>query len=133
MNIHKIAKTESHIDTTDVPIKRLSKNSKLYKTVLSAIESKKGEHIVSLDLRKIDEAVADFFIICDTQSYPQMQAIYGAIEKDVKEHCAELPFKTAQSNGWMVLDYVTIVVHIFESETRKFYNLEDIWSDSFSL
>jgi len=111
---------------------RINRNSKLFKTILKAIQEKKGENIVSLDLRKIPEAVADFFIICEAGSTIQVKAIADNIEYRVKENCEESPYhnegKTA--SHWVLVDYVNVVVHIFHSETRKFYRLEEMWSDA---
>ncbi len=74
-------------------VTRLTKQSKLYKSVIKAIKQKKGEQIISLDLRKIPEAVADFFIICQATSTTQVKAIADAVEDLVKKECGELPYK----------------------------------------
>lgn len=109
---------------------RLTRASKLFKTILSAIQEKKGEAIVSLDLRKIDEAVADFFILCEAQSSVQIKAIADAIEQKVKEDCDERSYHTERGDTWTLVDYVNIVVHIFTQENRKFYDLESLWMDA---
>lgn len=111
---------------------RLTRNAKLFKTIILAIHQKKGEKIVSLDLRKIPEAVADFFIICEAGNTTQVKAISDYIETLVKDECDEQPFrhegqKTAQ---WVLIDYVNVVIHVMHHETRKFYKLEDMWSDA---
>jgi len=110
---------------------RLTKNSKIIKTIIAAIQEKKGENIISLDLRKINEAVADFFIVCEANNQPQIRAIAENVEEKVKEKCEELPyhhegFKNLQ---WVLIDYVNIVVHVMHPETRKFYKLEEMWSE----
>jgi len=74
-------------------ITRLTKNSKIIKAIIHAIQEKKGENIVSLDLRKIPEAVADFFIICQASNNTQLKAIADFIEEDVKLKCGEPPYK----------------------------------------
>jgi ribosome-associated protein len=109
---------------------RLTRNSKIFKTVLEAIREKKGSAIVSLDLRKIDEAVADFFVLCEAQSHIQIKAIADNIEEKVKELCDERPYHTEQGQQWTLVDYVNIVVHIFNEEHRKFYDLESLWEDA---
>lgn len=111
---------------------RLTRNSKLFKTIIEAIQDKKGENIVSLDLRKIPEAVADFFIICQASNNNQLRAIGDNIEKEIKEKCGEAPFKHEgkQAEQWILIDYVNIVVHIMLPEPRKFYHLEELWSDA---
>ncbi len=116
-------------------ISRINRNSKLFKTILKAIQEKKGESIVSLDLRKIPEAVADFFIICEASSTIQVKAIADNIEYQVKENCEEGPYRHEgmTASHWVLVDYVNVVVHIFHSETRKFYRLEEMWSDANSM
>jgi len=114
---------------------RLSRNSKLFKVIINAILDKKGENIVSLDLKKIPEAVSDFFIICQANNNNQLRAIADNIEKEVKEKCDEIPFKHEgrQAEQWILIDYVDIVVHIMLPEPRKFYRLEELWSDASSM
>lgn len=111
---------------------RLTKASKIYKTIIRAIQDKKGENIVSLDLRKIPEAVADFFVICEANNQPQIRAISDFIEEEVKKKCGELPYRHEgkQNLHWVLIDYVNIVVHVMTGETRKFYKLEEMWSDA---
>lgn len=114
---------------------RLTRNSKIFKTIIHAIQEKKGEAILSLDLRQIPEAVADFFIICQASNPNQLRAIADFVEKDVKEKCLENPYKHEgkQAQQWILIDYVNIVVHVMLPEPRKFYRLEEMWSDAPSL
>lgn len=111
---------------------RLNRNSKVFKAIIKAIQGKKGEQIVSLDLRKIPEAVADFFIICEASNTTQLKAIADSVEDAVKKECGERPFKHEgrQALQWILIDYVNIVVHIMLPEPRKFYQLEEMWSDA---
>ena len=111
---------------------RLNKNSKIYKTIIKAIQEKKGDHIISLDLRKIPEAVADFFIICEANNQPQIRAITDSVEDLVKKSCSESPYhyEGKQNLQWVLIDYVNVVVHIMLPEQRKFYKLEEMWSDA---
>ena len=113
-------------------IVRLTRNSKIFKTIIHAIQEKKGEHTVSLDLRKIPEAVADFFIICQAGNTTQLRAIADFIETDMKEKCVEIAYKHEGRQGqqWILIDYVNVVVHIMLPEPRKFYQLEEMWSDA---
>ncbi|MEO5891979.1 MAG: ribosome silencing factor [Ferruginibacter sp.] len=113
-------------------IKKLTKNSKIFKAIINAIQEKKGEHIVSLDLRKIPEAVADFFIICEASNNTQLKAIADFVEEDVKLKCEEAAYKHEgrQAQQWILIDYVNVVVHIMLPEPRKFYQLEEMWSDA---
>lgn len=111
---------------------RLTKNSKIIKTIIAAIQEKKGENIISLDLRKINEAVADFFIICEASNPTQVKALAENIEFRVEDKCDEKPYhhEGFQQLQWVLIDYVNVVVHVMQSETRKFYQLEEMWSDA---
>jgi ribosome-associated protein len=120
------------LSTRKKALTRLSRESEIFSIIIKAIQDKKGENIVSLDLSQIPEAVADFFIICQANSNTQVRAIADYVEDQVREHLAEEPYKhegfTAQQ--WILVDYVNIVVHVFQPETRQFYSLEDMWSDA---
>jgi ribosome-associated protein len=111
---------------------RLTQRSKIIKTIIAAIQEKKGEYIVSLDLRKIPEAVADFFIICEADNQLQIKAIAENVEDQVRAKCAEKPYhhEGFQALQWVLVDYVNVVVHVMLKETRKFYRLEEMWSDA---
>ena len=120
------------LETRKKNITRLTKNSKIIKAIISAIQDKKGEKVVSLDLRKIPEAVADFFIICQASNNVQLKAIADNIEEEVKDKCGEKPYKHEgrQAQQWILVDYINVVVHIMLPEPRKFYQLEEMWSDA---
>ena len=111
---------------------RLTKSSKIIKTIIHAIQQKKGENILSLDLRKIPEAVADFFIICEANNQPQIKAISDFVEEEVKKKAGENPYRHEglKHLHWVLIDYINVVVHIMLPETRKFYKLEDMWNDA---
>jgi ribosome-associated protein len=114
---------------------RLTRNSKIFKTIIHAIQEKKGEKIVSLDLKKIPEAVSDFFIICEASNNIQLKAIADSVEMEVKKNCGELPYKHEGRQGeqWILIDYVNAVVHVMLPEPRKFYRLEEMWSDALAM
>lgn len=114
------------------PLVKLTKSSKIFKAIIKAIQDKKGDHIVSLDLRKVPESVADFFIICSAGSTIQVKAIAENVEHLVQDFCGERPYKQEgfQSLQWVLIDYVNIVVHVMQPNTRKFYQLEEMWSDA---
>ena len=111
---------------------RLAKNSKIIKVIIQAIQEKKGEKIISLDLRKISEAVSDFFIVCEAGSTTQVRAIADFIETEVKEKCEEAAYmhEGRQALQWVIIDYINVVVHIMLPESRRFYKLEEMWSDA---
>jgi ribosome-associated protein len=116
-------------------ITRLNRNSKIIKSIIRAIQNKKGEKVVSLDLRKIPEASADFFIVCEASSTTQVKAICDEVEFQVKEDCGEAPYKHEgrQALQWVLIDYVNVVVHVMHPDARKFYKLEEMWSDASAL
>ncbi len=113
-------------------IARLNANSRILKLIIKAIQEKKGENIVSLDLRKIPEAVSDYFIICEATSTTQVKAIADFVEDTIKKQIGELPYRHEGYHAlqWILIDYINIVVHIMQPETRKFYKLEELWSDA---
>jgi ribosome-associated protein len=112
-------------------VTRLNKNAKILKTLIHAIQEKKGENLMLLDLRRIPEAVADFFIICEATSQTQVKAIADYTQTHVKDVLGELPYRhEGQQNAhWILIDYVNVVVHVMQPEARKFYRLEEMWSD----
>lgn len=109
---------------------RLTRSSKLFKTVINAIQEKKGEEIVSLDLKKIDEAVSDFFILCEAKSKIQIKAIADSVIEMVETECGEKPYHVEHGEQWTLVDYINVVVHVFQHEQRKFYDLESLWADA---
>lgn len=123
--------TEAQSDKKKSPT-RLTRNSKIFKTIIQALEDKKAENIVSMDLRKIPEAVADFFIICEANNTTQLKALADYVAYEVKRVCNESPYKQEGKQGlqWILVDYINIVVHIMMPEPRKFYQLEEMWSDA---
>lgn len=112
--------------------RRLTRSSKILKVITKAIQDKKGEHLVSLDLRKIPEAVADFFVICEAGSSTQVKAIADHVEEEVWAQCGERIYRHEGHSGlhWVIVDFINVVVHVFQQETRKFYRLEEMWSDA---
>lgn len=111
---------------------RITRNSKIFKTIIKAAQEKKGERIVSLDLKKIPEAISDFFVICEASNPIQLKSIADFIRSEVKNECGEIPYSESGrgSEYWILLDYVDIVVHVMMEETRNFYRLEEMWSDA---
>ena len=100
--------------------------------IIDCIQDIKGKNILKLDLREIDEAPADYFIICEGDSNPQINAIAGNIQKRVKDETGLHPsHREGQDlSKWVLVDYFDIVVHVFYPETREFYEIEDLWSDA---
>lgn len=100
--------------------------------IIKSIQDIKGIDIIKLDLRELDDAPTDFFIICEGTSNTQVQAIGNSIAKNVKDELRMLPsHMEGMKNGqWVIVDYFNIVVHIFYPKARKFYDLETLWSDA---
>lgn len=109
---------------------RLTKSSKLFKTIINAVKEKKADEVISLDLKKIDEAVADYFVLCEAKSHIQVKAIADYVVEQVEKECGEKPYHRELGDTWTLVDYVNIVVHVFQHEQRLFYNLESLWEDA---
>lgn len=105
---------------------------KLIKTIVSAIEDKKGKNIVSLDLSGFDGAICSNFVVCNADSTTQVAAIAAGIEEKVLEMTGEKVWRVEgqQMSLWIAMDYVDVVVHIFQTELRNFYKLEELWADA---
>ena len=105
---------------------------KLIETIVGAIEDKKGKNIVSLDLSGFDGAICSRFIVCNADSTTQVGAIAAGIEEKVLEVLGEKVWRIeGQQNAvWIAMDYVDVVVHIFQTELRGFYRLEELWADA---
>lgn len=108
------------------------KLSKLIETIVRAIEDKKGKHIVSLDLTGFDGAICSAFVVCNADSTTQVAAIADGVEEQVRETLGEKVWRIeGQQNAvWIAMDYVDVVVHIFQTELRTFYRLEELWADA---
>lgn len=109
----------------------VNQDSDLADLIVDAIQDIKGDQIVKIDLRKIKDAPADFFIICEAESTVKINAIANNVNRRVKE---ELGLKPGHLEGgpaakWILVDYFSTLVHIFYPETRAFYDLEGLWSD----
>lgn len=104
----------------------------LISTVVDAIQDIKGEDIRILDLRGIENSVAEYFIVCSGNSNTQVSAIAGAIERKVRNELKDRPWHVegAENAQWILVDYVSVVVHIFQKETRDYYEIEELWGDA---
>ena len=100
--------------------------------IIDSIQDLKGQDIVKLDLRKIDDSPADFFIICQGESTTQINSIASNIQKRLKNELDIRPSSVegVTSNHWVLVDYFNTVVHVFYPETRSFYELEELWGDA---
>jgi ribosome-associated protein len=105
---------------------------KLIETIVGAIQDKKGKNIVSLDLSGFDGTICSHFVVCNADSTSQVAAIADGIEKEVMEKLGEKLWRIeGQQNAfWIAMDYLDVVVHIFQTEYRNFYRLEELWADA---
>ncbi|MBR6656475.1 MAG: ribosome silencing factor [Alistipes sp.] len=105
---------------------------KLIETIVEGIQDKKGKDIVSLDLSGFDGAICSHFVVCNADSTAQVAAIADGIEEKVYEVLKESPWRVEgkQTGLWVALDYVDVIVHIFQSELRDYYRLEELWADA---
>ena len=107
-------------------------SEKLSSTIVKGMQEKKAVDIVLMDLRKVKNAVADFFIICSGNSDNQLDAIADSIDEQVYKNLNENPWHVEGKNNkeWMILDYTNVVAHIFRKDRRGFYALEKLWGDA---
>jgi len=100
--------------------------------ILSGIEDVKGVDINLLDLRDIENTVCSYFIVCNGTSNAHVAAIVNAIHKTVSKQLHEKPYHTEGSENaeWVLIDYVDVVVHVFQKHIREFYNIEGLWGDA---
>lgn len=100
--------------------------------IIRGIEEVKGEDIQLLDLREIENTVCDYFIICSGNSNTQVNAIAGSVQKIVSKSLKDKPWHVeGEMNAeWILLDYVNVVVHIFQTKIREFYDIESLWGDA---
>jgi ribosome-associated protein len=104
----------------------------LLEEIIRGIENVKGEDIQQMDLREIENTPCEFFVICSANSNTQVTAVVNSIQKTVSKALQEKPFHTEglEVAEWVLIDYVNIVVHVFQKQTREFYNIEELWGDA---
>ena len=107
-------------------------SEKLSEVIVKGMQEKKATDIVVLDLRKVKNAVADFFVICSGNSGKQLDAITDSVDQVVYKALKENPWHTEGKNNkeWMLLDYIDVVAHVFKKDKREFYSLERLWGDA---
>jgi ribosome-associated protein len=112
--------------------KPANNNSQLIDSIVQGIQEKKGQDIIDLDMKDVKNAICDHFIICHGDNSRQVSAIADSIEEFTLKNTGEKPWHvegTSNAN-WILIDYVNIVVHVFNKEVRDFYNLEALWADA---
>ena len=100
--------------------------------IIEGIEEVKGEDINVLDLREIENNVCNYFVVCSGSSNTQVRAISGAVQKLVSKAIQEKPWHVEglETSEWILMDFVDIVVHIFQKQTRSHYDIESLWGDA---
>ena len=129
----------SHTFAIQVAVKKTTKlkvatagAEQLVDAIVYGMEEMKANEIVVMDLRKVSNALSDFFVVCHGSSNTQVKAIADSVEKETFRILNDEP---AHSEGernatWILMDYVNVVVHIFSRDARDFYSLEDLWADA---
>ncbi|MRI63614.1 ribosome silencing factor [Ornithobacterium rhinotracheale] len=112
----------------------MSENSskKLLDSVVLGIEDLKGEDVTVLDLREIENAVCDYFVVCTGNSNTQVSSIANSIERTVRKENKERPISVEGKDNamWVLLDYASVVVHVFQRNVREYYDIESMWGDA---
>ena len=108
------------------------KSQLLCDTIVEGMQENKAQDIVILDLRDISSAVADFFVICSGESSTQVDGITSSVVRHTRKEIQDRPWHTEGkgSSEWVLIDYVTVVAHVFYKTAREFYDLEDLWADA---
>ncbi len=108
-----------------------SDDEKLVNVILEAIREKKGQRIVKIDLKEVQNSICDYFIICEGESNTQVNALAENIGKQTHTILHNPPhhIEGRENAQWILLDFFSIVVHVFQKDQRSFYKLEDLWSD----
>lgn len=112
--------------------KKENSTDELISLILKGIEEVKGNDIEILDLREIENTVCDYFVICSGTSNTQVNAIVNSVSKTVSKAAHEKPWHVegAENSEWILMDYVSVVVHVFQKQIREFYDLEGLWGDA---
>ena len=112
--------------------KNISSTDELISLIVQAIEDIKGQNISLLDLRNIENTVCDYFIICNGNSNTQVNAIVSSVQKNVSKNIREKPYQIEgiENAEWVLMDYVNVVVHVFQKHKREYYDIENLWGDA---
>lgn len=113
-------------------VNKKERELQLIDEIILGIENVKGENIHQLDLRELDNTPCDFFIVCSGNSNTQVSAIVNSVQKTVSKSLHEKPFhiEGLDNAEWVLMDYVNVVVHVFQNQIRQYYNIEELWGDA---
>ncbi|HVW14405.1 MAG TPA: ribosome silencing factor [Mucilaginibacter sp.] len=112
--------------------KALNESAYISELAIYGIQEKKGNEIVRLDLRNILSSVSDYFVICHADSATQVKAIANSVEEEIFKAIKQEPWRKEglEYGEWILLDYINVVVHIFRTDKREFYGVEELWGDA---
>ena len=112
--------------------KAINESAYISELAIHGIQEKKGNDIVRLDLRNIHSSVSDYFVICHADSATQVKAIANSIEDEIYKAIQQDPWRKEglEYGEWILLDYVNVVIHIFRTDKREFYGVEELWGDA---
>lgn len=112
--------------------KTISESEILVDVAIKGLQEKKAENIIVIDLRSLENAVCEFFVICSGTSSTHVNALSKATEEEIRKTLNDKPWHSEGFGNaeWILLDYVNTVVHIFQDEARHFYNIEGLWADA---
>ena len=113
-------------------VRHQTNTEEIVAAVIEAMEAVKGKEIATLDMREITTAVTDYFVICHAPSKTQVDAIADKVEEVVFEKTHSKPYhiEGRDNSEWILIDFVDVVVHVFQESKREFYKLEELWADS---
>jgi len=113
-------------------IKNYTSSNILIEAIIEGVRRKKGESILDLDLAQLNNTQCNHFIICHGNSNTQVETIARSVEQTVEEITGENVWHTDgyRNAQWILLDYSNVMVHVFQKETRNFYDLESLWADA---
>jgi len=112
--------------------KAINESTYISELAIHGIQEKKGNDIVRLDLRNIHSSVSDYFVICHADSATQVKAIANSIEDEIYKALQQEPWRKEglEYGEWILLDYVNVVIHVFRTDKREFYGVEELWGDA---
>ena len=115
-----------------VKSKVLNESTYISELAIHGMQEKKGNDLVRLDLRNVNSSVADYFVICHADSATQVKAIANSVEEEIYKAVQQDPWRKEglEYGEWILLDYVDVVIHIFRTDKREFYGVEDLWGDA---
>lgn len=128
----KISRPSLSKEKKKIKLQQADRDKELVQIIVEGMREKKARNITLMDLQKIENSFCNYFVICEADSKPQLQAITESVEEFTQKKVSVKPHHVEgiQNAEWILLDYLTVVVHIFRSDIRAFYNIEELWADA---